>query len=121
MVKFTEGAWLIVIVFPIGVFALIRLNREYRTEARVLENIGERRASGEDPAQPNYTRRVVIVFVDDFDLSTVAALRYAKSLRPTTVRAVHFVIDSEQAERLRAAWLPDRSVSLEFIDCPDRG
>ena len=63
---------------------------------------------------------MVIVFVDDFDLSTIAALRYAKSLRPTAVRAVHFVIDTEQAERLRAAWLPDRSVSLEFIDCPDR-
>ena len=36
------------------------------------------------------------------------------------MRAVHFVIDTEQAEQLRAAWLPDRSVSLEFIDCPDR-
>jgi hypothetical protein len=33
---------------------------------------------------------------------------------------VHFVIDTEQAERLRVAWLPDRSVSLDFIDCPDR-
>ena len=33
---------------------------------------------------------------------------------------MHFVIDTEQAERLRAAWLPDRSVSLDFIDCPDR-
>jgi amino acid transporter len=120
VVKFTAGAWLILIIFPVGVFALIRLNREYRTEARVLENLGERRASGVGPSQPNYTRRVVIVFVDDFDLSTVAALRYAKSLRPTTVRAVHFVIDTEQAERLRAAWLPDRSVSLELIDCPDR-
>src|SRR5271165_602362 len=121
VVKFTEGAWLILIIFPIGVFALIRLNREYRTEARVLETIGERRASsGGVQRQPNYSRRVVIVFVDDFDLSTVAALRYAKSLRPTVVRAVHFVIDTEQAERLRAAWLPDRSVSLEFVDCPDR-
>jgi hypothetical protein len=120
VVKFTEGAWLVVVVFPIGVFAFIRLNRQYRTESRVLENIGVRRASGEPPRQPNYTRRVVIVFVDDFDLSTIAALRYAKSLRPTTVRAVHFVIDTEQAERLRAAWLPDRNVSLEFIDCPDR-
>ena len=120
VVKFTAGAWLILIIFPVGVFALIRLNREYRTEARVLENLGERRASGAGPNQPNYSRRVVIVFVDDFDLSTVAALRYAKSLRPTTVRAVHFVIDSEQAERLRAAWLPDRNISLEFIDCPDR-
>ncbi len=120
VVKFTAGAWLILIIFPVGVFALIRLNREYRTEARVLQNLGVRRASGEAPRQPNYTRRVVIVFVDDFDLSTLAALRYAKSMRPTTVRAVHFVIDTEQAERLRVAWLPDRSVSLEFIDCPDR-
>ena len=33
---------------------------------------------------------------------------------------MHFVIDSEQAERLRAAWLPDRSVALDFVDCPDR-
>ena len=121
VVKFTSGAWLILIIFPIGVFALIRLNREYRTEARVLETIGERRASsGGVQRQPNYSRRVVIVFVDDFDLATLAALRYAKSLRPTTVRAVHFVIDSEKAEKLRVAWLPDRSVSLEFIDCPDR-
>jgi len=120
VVKFTEGAWLILIIFPLLVILLIRLNREYRAESRALQNIGERRASGESPRQPNYTRRVVIVFVDDFDLSTVAALRYAKSLRPTTVRAVHFVIDNLQAEKLRAAWLPDRSVSLEFVDCPDR-
>ena len=121
VVKFTEGAWLILIIFPIGVFALIRLNREYRTEARVLETISERRASsGGVQRQPNYSRRVVIVFVDDFDLSTIAALRYAKSLRPTVVRAVHFVIDTAKAEQLRAAWLPDRHVSLEFIDCPDR-
>jgi len=119
-VKFTAGAWLILLIFPIMVFALIRLNREYRAESGALQNIGERRASGELPRQPNYTRRVVIVFVDDFDLSTIAALRYAKSLRPTTVRAVHFVIDNLQAEKLRTAWLPDRSVSLEFIDCPDR-
>jgi amino acid transporter len=120
VVKFTAGAWLILIIFPVGVFALIRLNHEYRSEARVLQNIGERRASGVAPSQPNYSRRVVIVFVDDFDLSTVAALRYARSQRPTAIRAVHFVIDTEQAERLRAAWLPDRQVPLDFVDCPDR-
>jgi hypothetical protein len=120
VVKFTEGAWLILVIFPILVFALIRLNRQYRAESRALQDIGERRASGERPRLPNYTRRVVIVFVDDFDLSTIAALRYARSLRPTVVRAVHFVIDNEQAEKLRVAWLPDRNVSLEFIDCPDR-
>ena len=69
---------------------------------------------------PHYSRRAVIVFVDDFDLSTAAALRYARSLRPATLRMVHFVIDSQQAQRLRAAWPPDHSVPLELVDCPDR-
>ncbi len=120
VVKFTEGAWLVVVLFPVLVFVLIRLNRQYRGEASALQAIGDRRAAGAGPGAPNYRRRVVIVFVDDFDLATVAALRYAKSLRPTALRAVHFVIDTEQAERLRTAWLPDRSVSLEFVDTPDR-
>ena len=35
--KFTEGAWLVVVVFPLGVWALIRINREYRAEAAALE------------------------------------------------------------------------------------
>ena len=35
--KFTEGAWLVVVVFPILVLALMRLNRQYRAEASVLE------------------------------------------------------------------------------------
>src|SRR5690348_5031156 len=69
---------------------------------------------------PRYSRRVVIVFVDDLEVSTIAALRYARSLRPAALRAVHLVADSQQAERLRAAWLPDRGVPLELVDCPGR-
>jgi amino acid transporter len=59
VVKFKEGAWLVVIVGPILVFVLIRLNREYRAEAQVLESIGERRAAGAPQRPPNYsaTRR----------------------------------------------------------------
>ncbi len=33
VVKFTEGAWLVVILFPLGWFALVRLNEQYREEA----------------------------------------------------------------------------------------
>jgi amino acid transporter len=121
VVKFTEGAWLIVIVFPLLVFILIRLNREYRMEAQVLENIGDRRAAGVPPRQANYSRRVVLVFVDSADLSTLAAIRYARGLRPTTMRAVHFVIDSARAEKLREKWVRFcQDVPLDLIDCPDR-
>jgi amino acid transporter len=118
VVKFTEGAWLVVIVFPVMVYALIRLNREYRMEARVLEGIGSR---PKPPDPPTYSRRTVFVFVDDFDLATVAALRYARSLRPTTLRAVHFVIDNVQAETLRQDWVrANTGIALDFIDCADR-
>jgi amino acid transporter len=115
--KFTEGAWLIVIIGPVMVFALIRLNREYRMEAGVLDTISGR----QPPPPPHYARRTVLVFVDSFDLATLAALRYARSLRPTTLRAVHFVIDSARADKLRRDWTrAERGVVLEFIDAPDR-
>jgi amino acid transporter len=117
VVKFTEGAWVVLVLFAIFVPALIRLNAEYRDEAEVLETV-----TGEQPPPaPHYSRRVVFVFVDSFDLATLAALRYARSLRPTQIRAVHFVIDSLRAEKLRDKWMrADRGVALDFIDCPDR-
>jgi amino acid transporter len=121
VVKFTEGAWLVVVLFPILVFALIRLNREYRMESAVLETIGSRRDAGLPPRQPNFSRRVVLIFVDDIDLATFAAMRYARGLRPTTLRAVHFVIDSAQAEKLRENWVRfGQGIPLEMIDTPDR-
>jgi hypothetical protein len=118
VVKFSEGAWLVVVLFIVGVPALIRLNREYRLESRVLERISDRPGP---PTPPTYPRRTVFVFVDRFDLATLAGLRYARSLRPTTLRAVHFVIDTAEADTLRQDWTrADRGVVLDFIDCPDR-
>jgi amino acid transporter len=121
IVKFTEGAWVIVIVFPVLVYLLIRLNREYRMEDQVLENLQERRRFGVEGRTPNYTRRVVLIFVDSVDLATFAAIRYARGLRPTSMRAVHFVIDAAQAEKLREKWVQyGEDVPLEMIDTPDR-
>jgi amino acid transporter len=117
VVKFTEGAWVVLVLFAILVPALIRMNAEYRAEAEVLETV----TGAQPPPAPHYSRRVVFVLVDSFDLATLAALRYARSLRPTQIRAVHFVIDSVRAEKLREKWTrADRGVALDFIDCPDR-
>jgi hypothetical protein len=118
IVKFGEGAWLVVLLFIAGVPALIFLNRQYRMEATVLEGIGSR---GKPPEPPTYSRRSVFVFIDDFDLATIAGLRYARSLRPTSLRAVHFVIDNVQADKLRQDWMrANPGIPLDFVDCPDR-
>ena len=117
VVKFTEGAWVVVVLFAVLVPALIRMNREYTAETEVLETISE----NQPPPAPHYSRRTVFVFVDGFDLATLAALRYARSMRPTTIRAVHFVIDNVRADKLRSKWTrADRGVTLDFIDCSDR-
>jgi hypothetical protein len=117
VVKFTEGAWVVLVLFAILVPALIRMNHEYSAEAEVLETV----TGKQPPPAPNYSRRTVFVLVDGFDLATLAALRYARSMRPTTIRAVHFVIDNVRAEQLREKWMrADRGVALDFIDCPDR-
>jgi amino acid transporter len=117
VVKFAEGAWVVVVLFIVLVPALIRLNHEYQAETDVLETISE----NQPPPPPHYSRRTVFVFVDHFDLATLAAIRYARSMRPTTIRAVHFVIDSVRADKLREKWTrADRGIPLDFIDVSDR-
>jgi amino acid transporter len=115
--KFTEGAWLVVAVFPILIFAFIRLNRRYEAEAAAVASLDISQPS--DP--PNHPRRTVLVLVDDVDLATIAGLRYARSLHPTELRAVHFVIDQARADHLRDQWLrADRGMPLDMVECPDR-
>jgi amino acid transporter len=117
VVKFTEGAWLIVIIFPVLVYMLIRLNRQYRKEAAILEDLED----DLHPHTPNYSRRVVLLLVDGYDLATIAAIKYAKSLHPSALRAVHFSLDSAQADKLRQRWLAaGLTIALELADCPDR-
>ncbi|MCX5311398.1 APC family permease [Streptomyces sp. NBC_00154] len=115
--KFTEGAWLVVVVFPLGVWALMRINREYRREAAALQSI---QAPGAD--RPRVRRHLVFVLVDTLDLATLKALRYAHELRPDEIRAVHFSIDEAHGRRLAARWeaTAATSVSLELVACPDR-
>jgi amino acid transporter len=117
VVKFTEGAWVVLVLFAVLVPTLIKLNSEYRDEAEVLEAV----TGKQPPPAPQYTRRVVFVLVDSFDLATLAALRYARSLRPQSIRAVHFSIDNVRADKLREKWMrADRGIALDFVDCPDR-
>jgi amino acid transporter len=114
--KFTEGAWLVVVVFPILVFALMRLNKQYRAEASVLEM-----SLAEPPELGKHARHRVLVFIDSVDLAEVEAIRYAKGLEADEMTAVHFVLDSAHAAQLQQQWEHFRHASdLRVVDCLDR-
>ena len=114
--KFTEGAWLVVVVFPLLVFVLIRLNKEYRAEAAILEMFRTDR-----PELVKYARHKVFVFVNSVDLAVIEALRYGRGLRADELVAVHFMVDSTYAAQLRKRWDHfELDTPLRVVDCPDR-
>ncbi|NUR61664.1 MAG: amino acid permease [Catenulispora sp.] len=114
--KFTEGAWLVVVVFPPAVWGLIQLNRRYRRESDALAN------TPASASLPTRTQTSVLVLVDSVDLAVVKTLRYARSLRPTELRAVHLMVDNVYAEVLRKQWDGSQAadIPLEVIEVPDR-
>jgi amino acid transporter len=114
--KFTEGAWLIVVVFPILVLALMRLNRQYRAEASVLDM-----SRTEKPVLERYTKHRVLIFVDAVDLAEIEAVRYGNGLHADELTAVHLVIDADHAARLQQRWeVFEHDTPLRVINCPDR-
>jgi len=116
-VKFTEGAWVIVILVPIMVVGLVRLNKAY--EAEDVELKEDAKAAAEAPTLRNHT---VIVLVDTLDAATARAMQYARTLTPDELRAVHFDLDSWRTSMLVTSWseLGFARFPLDIIECPDR-
>lgn len=117
IVKFSEGAWIVIVIAPIAILSLLRLNRQYRKEQAALNLRTEKSRA------TSIGRHDVAILIDSVDVATVGAVRYARSLNPHSLTAVHFVIDDQRAEDIRKAWAETPSlddVMLELIDCPDR-
>ena len=117
VVKFAEGTWVVVIGTPLVVILMLKFNKQYarEQEALAVKQHQERATS--------IARHDVTVLVDNVDIATVGAIRYARSLKPRNLSAVHFVIDDRRAEEIQKAWAASDAlddVTLELIDCPDR-
>jgi len=117
VVKFNQGAWVVVVMTPILVYAFLRLRKQYTRENDALNiTVQSSRAT-------SITRHDVTVLIDNFDLAAIGAIRYARSLNPRNLSAVHFVIDDRKAENLSILWAKNEACSdvpLELVDCPDR-
>jgi hypothetical protein len=117
VVKFNQGAWVVVVITPFLVLAFLRLRKQYSQEKDALNiTVQSSRAT-------SITRHDVSVLIDNFDLATIGAIRYARSLNPRNLTAVHFVLDDRKAESLSKQWAKNEAcadIPLELIDCPDR-
>ncbi len=115
--KFTQGAWVILLAFPLLVGLLFKVKATYTTERAKLEE--DVQATAETPVP---RRHVVLVHVERFDLATARALNYARSLSPDDARGLHFVLDTKESRRLEEEWLKLglAHFPLEIVECQDR-
>ena len=115
--KFAEGAWVVMLLVPIMVVGLVRLNKAYEAESVELHEDAQAIAQMR-------TLRVhsVVVLVDGLDAAAARALQYARTLTARDLRAVHFDLDPWKTSLLVQSWrdLGLSSFPLDIIECPDR-
>ncbi|RJO68489.1 APC family permease [Nocardia panacis] len=94
--KFTEGAWLIVLVLPLLVVAMERIRGAYT-------RIGEVRGTAELPRPPRPRESVVVVPVSEVSELSCEALSAAMSIGKDVV-AVHVCLEGESTRAFTKAW-----------------
>ncbi len=94
--KFVEGAWMVVLLIPFLVLIFLGIHKHYVNASIQLS------LEGLEPPPP--LRNTVIVPVSTLHRGVINALKYAESIAPGNVTAVHVSMDPEQTAKLRAKW-----------------
>jgi len=112
--KFTEGAWVVLIIIPLLVRMFFTINQHYKDLAAHLsldkfKGLPSRR-----------TRHRVILPVSGVHQGTLEALRYARILSDD-VTAVHVSIDPAETEKVQKKWkIWGEGTRLVILDSPFR-
>ncbi|MDD5370503.1 MAG: APC family permease [Anaerolineaceae bacterium] len=111
--KFSEGAYVVVIIIPILVATFSYIHHHYQQLAKALslENYGP-------PSR--ICRHRVILPLSGVHRGTLAALRYARTLSDD-ITAVHVSIDGDESDKLQKKWeVWGEGVRLVILDSPYR-
>lgn len=96
VVKFTDGAWIPVVVIPSLIFVFTGINRHYSRVKNFLQ-VAEQEV-------PPFRTHFVIVLVGSLNAGVVQAIKYAQSLRPDRLMALSVVASSEDGAELNRKW-----------------
>jgi amino acid transporter len=110
--KFTQGAWIVVVLIPLFVMGFLRTHRHY---FYVRQQLSLREMEPERPI-----RHTAIVPISAVNRATIHALRYAKSIAHE-VEAVHVAIDPKQTQQVQDQWkIWGGGVTLRLLESPYR-
>jgi amino acid transporter len=99
--KFTEGAWIVVILIPVLIFLMLRVKRHYTALAKQLRVPDETFATL-DISKDHYRTRVIVP-MDCINQASVRALRFAKTISDN-VTAFSVATDEKAEVKLRERW-----------------
>lgn len=94
--KFTSGAWFVVLLIPILVFAFFRVHHHYKDVAHSLSLRGKQYDIATHPVQ-------TVVLVDGVHAGTLQLINFAKSLEHPW-HAIHIAINPQKAQQVRELW-----------------
>ncbi|MFF5478140.1 APC family permease [Streptomyces sp. NPDC012935] len=109
--KFTEGAWIVVLIVPLLMLLFSRIERYYTF-------VKDKLSLDATPPRPTRTRGLVIVPLGGVDAVAVSALEAAYALGDEVVVVAVFD-DQAKAESMRADWARwDPGARLDIVDSP---
>ncbi len=111
--KFTEGAWVSIVVVLLVITLFRAIHAHYSTVAKGLK--------ADTDFKPRRMNHTVVVLVGTLHRGALEALAYANSLHPNRLLAVTVVSDEEEQERIEKQW-SDRKIDipLEIVHSPYR-
>ena len=110
--KFRDGAWIVVVLIPTGVWLFHKIHRHYGETREALQL--------RQFEVPERVTQKVLVLVSSIDRGAVNALTFARSLS-SDAEAVHVNLDGTAAEELKGRWaLWAGDFPLTVLDSPYR-
>jgi amino acid transporter len=94
--KFTSGAWFVILLIPVLVFAFFRVHHHYQAVARNLSLDHNRHDLATYPVQ-------TVVLVDGVHTGTIELVNFAKSLKHPW-HAVHIGVNPEKSAKVQQVW-----------------
>lgn len=95
--KFRQGAWAVLVIIPVFIVTMFGIRRHY-------QHLKTRLTLTQEQEIPVPKEHIAVLFVGDIHKGAVAALRYAKTIQPTSIKAIHISFSEEDSIEVREKW-----------------